>query len=425
MLNLDPGKIIPSEKNIAQSAPTISAPTISIENIQPPKEDPKQPVKSNSTDLFERAEEAGKEIKTFVRTKQEIEATFGLTETYAYIYNKTNKILKVTDLNSPSTFHGFQIKSNSDEFVIINNSIILFSASDGFNQCIISEGNFTKIPHELNNAKQMKIDPLFNERFFFLKQNKDLYVVQHTGELIYEEKKYKQNVSWFDLSRKFILFLIDGYYELWRRNDTEETYIWREKQTDDKKYYVDDNFLFEYTNNTVTAFNANNPSEPSIEPRFNVWHFWKGNSSVIETKDGIELNNTTIKLDYNIIAADANQKFNVVFDEHYNPNITQRKYNVNTDDNVYADEAFISASKDVHKEASKHVQTVIEAIHNGELKLIENLKEQSVPVQKHMATLAKNAKKVLKLSLIHISEPTRPLYISYAVFCLKKKKNNK
>eukprot|EP00831_Metopus_contortus_P035383 TRINITY_DN28174_c0_g1_i2.p2 TRINITY_DN28174_c0_g1~~TRINITY_DN28174_c0_g1_i2.p2 ORF type:complete len:118 (+),score=25.92 TRINITY_DN28174_c0_g1_i2:113-466(+) len=28
----------------------------------------------------------------------------------------------------------------------------------------------------------------------------------------------------------------------------------------------------------------------------------------------------------------------------------------------------------------------------------------------------------LYLSLIHISEPTRPLYISYAVFCLKKKK---
>ena len=26
----------------------------------------------------------------------------------------------------------------------------------------------------------------------------------------------------------------------------------------------------------------------------------------------------------------------------------------------------------------------------------------------------------LHLSLIHISEPTRPLYISYAVFCLKK-----
>ena len=29
------------------------------------------------------------------------------------------------------------------------------------------------------------------------------------------------------------------------------------------------------------------------------------------------------------------------------------------------------------------------------------------------------------LSLIHISEPTRPLYISYAVFCLKKKREKK
>ena len=30
---------------------------------------------------------------------------------------------------------------------------------------------------------------------------------------------------------------------------------------------------------------------------------------------------------------------------------------------------------------------------------------------------------ILKLSLIHISEPTRRYAISYAVFCLKKKKN--
>src|SRR5678815_3668178 len=32
---------------------------------------------------------------------------------------------------------------------------------------------------------------------------------------------------------------------------------------------------------------------------------------------------------------------------------------------------------------------------------------------------------LLDLSLIHISEPTRLLSISYAVFCLKKKKKNK
>ena len=35
----------------------------------------------------------------------------------------------------------------------------------------------------------------------------------------------------------------------------------------------------------------------------------------------------------------------------------------------------------------------------------------------------KVALKVLLLSLIHISEPTRLLSISYAVFCLKKKKD--
>eukprot|EP00658_Telonema_sp_P-2_P063789 TRINITY_DN5258_c0_g1_i1.p2 TRINITY_DN5258_c0_g1~~TRINITY_DN5258_c0_g1_i1.p2 ORF type:complete len:105 (-),score=6.73 TRINITY_DN5258_c0_g1_i1:60-374(-) len=32
---------------------------------------------------------------------------------------------------------------------------------------------------------------------------------------------------------------------------------------------------------------------------------------------------------------------------------------------------------------------------------------------------------IINLSLIHISEPTRLLSISYAVFCLKKKKKNK
>src|SRR5665647_1513291 len=35
----------------------------------------------------------------------------------------------------------------------------------------------------------------------------------------------------------------------------------------------------------------------------------------------------------------------------------------------------------------------------------------------------RNATEALNLSLIHISEPTRRTPISYAVFCLKKKKN--
>eukprot|EP00831_Metopus_contortus_P009400 TRINITY_DN13627_c0_g1_i2.p2 TRINITY_DN13627_c0_g1~~TRINITY_DN13627_c0_g1_i2.p2 ORF type:complete len:131 (-),score=35.96 TRINITY_DN13627_c0_g1_i2:29-421(-) len=40
-------------------------------------------------------------------------------------------------------------------------------------------------------------------------------------------------------------------------------------------------------------------------------------------------------------------------------------------------------------------------------------------------TLEEQVESLLILSLIHISEPTRPLYISYAVFCLKKKKKTK
>eukprot|EP00831_Metopus_contortus_P074722 TRINITY_DN68272_c0_g1_i1.p1 TRINITY_DN68272_c0_g1~~TRINITY_DN68272_c0_g1_i1.p1 ORF type:complete len:118 (+),score=17.32 TRINITY_DN68272_c0_g1_i1:400-753(+) len=38
--------------------------------------------------------------------------------------------------------------------------------------------------------------------------------------------------------------------------------------------------------------------------------------------------------------------------------------------------------------------------------------------------MKKSVKSSQALSLIHISEPTRPLYISYAVFCLKKKKKH-
>src|SRR5680860_1713204 len=39
-------------------------------------------------------------------------------------------------------------------------------------------------------------------------------------------------------------------------------------------------------------------------------------------------------------------------------------------------------------------------------------------------SVVEGMKAVLALSLIHISEPTRRTPISYAVFCLKKKKNN-
>ena len=67
------------------------------------------------------------------------------------------------------------------------------------------------------------------------------------------------------------------------------------------------------------------------------------------------------------------------------------------------------------------------------LKLQQNLKEKEADLEQCYIRMEKGEApsdeiqaewfKILRdedLSLIHISEPTRPLYISYAVFCLKK-----
>eukprot|EP00831_Metopus_contortus_P027301 TRINITY_DN22988_c0_g1_i2.p3 TRINITY_DN22988_c0_g1~~TRINITY_DN22988_c0_g1_i2.p3 ORF type:complete len:218 (+),score=74.78 TRINITY_DN22988_c0_g1_i2:725-1378(+) len=52
-------------------------------------------------------------------------------------------------------------------------------------------------------------------------------------------------------------------------------------------------------------------------------------------------------------------------------------------------------------------------------------KNEMEGLQNHLRKLQEDEYTKLELSLIHISEPTRPLYISYAVFCLKKKKKRK
>ena len=56
------------------------------------------------------------------------------------------------------------------------------------------------------------------------------------------------------------------------------------------------------------------------------------------------------------------------------------------------------------------VETVGWALHSYEVEGEEGSCHASDPSSHELA-----------LSLIHISEPTRPLYLSYAVFCLKKK----
>ena len=62
-----------------------------------------------------------------------------------------------------------------------------------------------------------------------------------------------------------------------------------------------------------------------------------------------------------------------------------------------------------HSQSTDEVHAAADAVLNA----LSAKKEDAIPP------------KILALSLIHISEPTRLLSISYAVFCLKKKKKNK
>ena len=60
--------------------------------------------------------------------------------------------------------------------------------------------------------------------------------------------------------------------------------------------------------------------------------------------------------------------------------------------------------------------------YSADLKPAEDIPSVAPPKSTKNKTASKPTKE--KLSLIHISEPTRLLSISYAVFCLKKKKTD-
>ena len=66
--------------------------------------------------------------------------------------------------------------------------------------------------------------------------------------------------------------------------------------------------------------------------------------------------------------------------------------------------------------ACEHYQQQISQLLDGELP-----PEQVQTLRAHLRTCPE-CQRVYDLSLIHISEPTRLGMISYAVFCLKKKK---
>eukprot|EP00831_Metopus_contortus_P010991 TRINITY_DN14330_c0_g1_i1.p2 TRINITY_DN14330_c0_g1~~TRINITY_DN14330_c0_g1_i1.p2 ORF type:complete len:100 (-),score=30.94 TRINITY_DN14330_c0_g1_i1:113-412(-) len=77
-----------------------------------------------------------------------------------------------------------------------------------------------------------------------------------------------------------------------------------------------------------------------------------------------------------------------------------------------------SAASDVYKRQG------INAEYIGRIKeyLLQSLTPPALSLDLSVVQHIKSLGYPKDLSLIHISEPTRPLYISYAVFCLKKKK---
>ena len=67
-------------------------------------------------------------------------------------------------------------------------------------------------------------------------------------------------------------------------------------------------------------------------------------------------------------------------------------------------------------------ERLIEFISNSKVAFINGQFQEAFTLAKEAIKLDENCADAYQLSLIHISEPTRLLSISYAVFCLKKKK---
>src|SRR5680860_1644138 len=82
-----------------------------------------------------------------------------------------------------------------------------------------------------------------------------------------------------------------------------------------------------------------------------------------------------------------------------------------------------SAASDVYKRQG--VESTISEVSRVEIAqsvVIKVLHSEECGNAPHALKMAESAVEDLDLSLIHISEPTRRTPISYAVFCLKKKK---
>ena len=124
-------------------------------------------------------------------------------------------------------------------------------------------------------------------------------------------------------------------------------------------------------------------------------------------------------------------KFNLipnVFDEHKNDSIFQTKIFGKDLDNPIGMAAGFDKNAEVYNALFKLGFGFVEVGTITPLKQYGNPKPRVFRLVEDEALINRlgfnnhGAEIVKDLSLIHISEPTRPLYISYAVFCLKKKK---
>eukprot|EP00831_Metopus_contortus_P054309 TRINITY_DN45692_c0_g1_i1.p1 TRINITY_DN45692_c0_g1~~TRINITY_DN45692_c0_g1_i1.p1 ORF type:complete len:128 (-),score=37.65 TRINITY_DN45692_c0_g1_i1:36-419(-) len=89
---------------------------------------------------------------------------------------------------------------------------------------------------------------------------------------------------------------------------------------------------------------------------------------------------------------------------------------------------FSGGKKEETKEVVEKEEYDVAEANNKQLReKIKILKAEIGSGEESLGIVRRQTKEIKdqELSLIHISEPTRPLYISYAVFCLKKKNKNK
>ena len=341
-----------------------------------------------SKDLFEQAEEMKRSSESLKKREPfNKQAVFGISKEVSYVINNDSKKLLVTNLETreEKSFTAFSTKC-----IMLEEKNPLFATSKGFVLCNWETEETNEIPYEYVNPKQMVIDPICSERFFFLTAQKKLFCIQHdTKKGTFENNLFKENVNWFDVSGKYFLLRINETIQLWKRQDTALEPIWSDSASSSAKFFIDDNFLYELKDKIVTTRDVTSKSVCTTTP--NVWTLWKGASVVIELEEGVKVNETSYAVDNGIITcADANKKHIVLYNNLFEPDIRPRDYYCDCDDD-HEDTALIEAKQEMSKKTSDLFQTVCGSIKEQKDALIKSIREVREPVLKQIQRIGKLA----------------------------------